>query len=71
VGLDLVERWFALTHQPGQSVAAPLRRQASGASDHSLIAQWNDNAKPFRWIKTVARIKRSIRNAELIDGTEH
>jgi hypothetical protein len=48
-----------------------LRRQASGASDHSLIAQWNDNAKPFRWIKTVARIKRSIRNAELIDGTEH
>jgi hypothetical protein len=35
------------------------------------LAHWNDNAKPFRWIKTVTHIKRSIRNAELIYGTEH
>ena len=37
----------------------------------AATADWNDHAKPFRWMKTAAQIKRSIRNAELIYGTEH
>ncbi len=35
------------------------------------LEHWNDNAKPFRWITTVAQIKRSIRNAELTYETRH
>jgi hypothetical protein len=33
------------------------------------LAHWNDDPKPFRWLKTAAQIKRSIRNAELVYGT--
>jgi hypothetical protein len=36
-----------------------------------FLAHWNENAKPFRWIKSATQIKRSIRNAELIYGTGH
>jgi transposase len=69
--LNLVERWFAL-------ITSQAIRRGSFDSVKRLeqaiirwLAHWNDNAKPFRWIKTVAEIKRSIRNAELIYGTEH
>jgi hypothetical protein len=33
------------------------------------LANWNENAKPFRWTKSAHQIKRSIRNAALIYGT--
>jgi hypothetical protein len=29
------------------------------------LSHWNDHAKPFRWSKSAAEIKRSIRNAAL------
>ncbi len=69
--LNLVERWFAL-------ITSQAIRRGSFDSVHRLerairrwLAHWNDNAKPFRWIKTAAQIKRSIHTAELIYGTEH
>ncbi len=69
--LNLVERWFAL-------ITSQAIRRASFDSGKRLrqaiirwLAHWHDHAQPFRWITTVAQIKPSIRNAELIYGTEH
>ena len=69
--LNLVERWFAL-------ITSQAIRRGSFDSVRRLertitcyLANWNQSAKPFRWIKTAAQIKRSIHNAELIYGTEH
>ena len=53
--LNLVERWFAL-------ITSQAIRRASFDSVRRLertitryLADWNDNAKPFRWIKTAAQ----------------
>jgi transposase len=69
--LNLVERWFAL-------ITSQAIRRGSFDSVRRLeptittyLAAWNHIAKPFRWIKTVGQIKRSIHRAELIFGTEH
>jgi hypothetical protein len=35
------------------------------------LADWNQNARPFRWTKSAAQIKPSIRNAALIYETGH
>jgi hypothetical protein len=35
------------------------------------LSHWNENAQPFRWTKSAADIKRSIRNAALIYETQH
>jgi hypothetical protein len=35
------------------------------------LHHWNDNAKPFRWTKSAADIKRFIRKAALIYETQH
>ena len=69
--LNLVERWFALItsqaiRRGGFDSVRRLERTIT-----RYLAHWNENAQPFRWIKTAAHIKRSIRNAELIYGTEH
>jgi hypothetical protein len=64
--LNLVERWFGL-------ITDQAIRRGSFDSVHRLEAaivswlnRWNDNAKPFRWTKSAANIKRSIHNAALI-----
>src|SRR6202521_5339662 len=69
--LNLVERWFAL-------ITSQAIRRGSFDSVRRLeltiiryLAHWNENAQPFRWIKTAAQIKHSIHHAELIYGTEH
>jgi transposase len=69
--LNLVERWFAL-------ITSQAIRRGSCDSVRRLervitryLAHWNQNARPFRWIKPAAQIKRSIHNAELIYGTGH
>jgi hypothetical protein len=36
-----------------------------------FLANWNENAQPFRWSKPAHQIKRSIRNAALIYETGH
>jgi hypothetical protein len=58
--LNLVERWFGLI------TAQTIRRGSfdSGARlEHAIsrfLANWNENAKPFRWTKSVHQIKPSI-----------
>jgi DDE superfamily endonuclease len=67
--LNLVKRWFGL-------ITAQAIRRGSFDSVARLeqaitrfLANWNENAKPFRWTKSAHQIKRSIRNAALIYGT--
>src|ERR1700687_5774856 len=60
--LNLVERWFGLI------TAQAIRRGSfdSVRREHAItrhLAQCNETAKPFRWTKSAAKIKRSIRNA--------
>ena len=68
---NLVERWLGL-------IAAQAIRRGSFDSVARLeqaitrfLANWNENAKPFRWTKSAHRIKRSIRKAALIYETPH
>jgi transposase len=69
--LNLVERWFAII--TGQAIRRgsfdSVRRLE--AAIMNWLSHWNDNAKPFRWAKSAAAIKRSIRNAALIYETQH
>jgi transposase len=69
--LNLVERWFGL-------ITAQTIRRGSFDSvarlEHAIarwLLHWNDHAQPFRWTKSTAHIKRSIRNAALIYETGH
>jgi transposase len=69
--LNLVERWFALI--TGQAI-----RRGSFDSVARLeraimrwLARWNDHAKPFRWTKSAADIKRSLANVTAIYETQH
>ena len=67
--LNLVERWFGIISQ--QAI-----RRGSFTSVFQLertitrfLAHWNQDAQPLVWTKTVAQVKRSIRNAKLISVT--
>jgi transposase len=69
--LNLVERWFALI--TGQAI-----RRSSFDSVRRLeraimrwLAHWNEHAKPFRWTKSAADIKRSLTNVTAIYETQH
>lgn len=69
--LNLVERWFALI--TGQAI-----RRGSFDSVRRLeraimrwLANWNDHAKPFRWTKSAADIKRAIAAVTAIYETQH
>jgi transposase len=69
--LNLVERWFALiTEQAIRRGSFESVRRLEGAITRWL-AHWNENATPFRWTKSAARITRSLRNAALIYETGH
>lgn len=69
--LNLVERWFGLiTEQAIRRGSFDSVRRLEAAISRWL-AHWNDHARPFRWTKSAADIKRSIRNAELIYETGH
>ena len=67
--LNLVERWFAL-------ITSQAIRRGSFDSVRRLervimryLAHWNDNAKPFRWTKSAADIKRSLNSVTAIYET--
>ena len=67
--LNLVERWFALI--TGQAI-----RRGSFDSVRRLeraimrwLAHWNDHARPFRWTKSAATIRRSLNNVTAIYET--
>jgi transposase len=69
--LNLVERWFALI--TGQAI-----RRGSFDSVPRLersimrwLTHWNEHAKPFRWTKSAADIKRSLANVTAIYETQH
>ncbi len=69
--LNLVERWFAL-------ITSQAMRRGSFDSTRRLeqtIMRWlerrNQNAKPFRWTKSAADIKRSLANVTAIYETRH
>ena len=69
--LNLVERWFALiTDQTIRRGSFESVRRLERAIMRWL-AHWNEQAKPFRWTKSAARITRSIHNAALIYETGH
>ena len=59
--LNLVERWFAII--TGQAIRRgtfdSVRRLE--AAIMNWLTHWNDNPKPFRWTKSAAHIKRSVR----------
>jgi transposase len=69
--LNLVERWFAL-------ITSQAIRRGSFDSVRRLeqailryLAHWNENAKPFRWTKSAADIKRSLNRVTAIYETSH
>ena len=69
--LNLVERWFALI--TGQAI-----RRGSFDSVRRLeraimrwLAHWNEHAKPFRWTKSAADIRRSLKSVTAIYETLH
>ena len=69
--LNLVERWFALiTEQAIRRGSFDSVRRLEQAINRWL-AHWNENARPFRWTKSAAKIKRRIRDAALIYETGH
>ena len=64
--LNLIERWFAIISQQATRrgsfhTVAELERAITRFLEH-----WNEDAKPFVWIKTAEQIKRSIQNAKLV-----
>ena len=67
--LNLVERWFAL-------ITTQAIRRGSFESLNRLerailryIDHWNENPRPFRWIKPAADIKRSLQTVTAIYET--
>lgn len=69
--LNLVERWFAL-------ITTQAIRRGSFDSVRQLertitkyLADWNENAKPFRWTKSARQIRTSIRHAKVTFETGH
>jgi transposase len=69
--LNLVERWFALiTSQAIRRGSFDSTRRLEQTIMHWL-ERWNQNAKPFRWTKSAADIKRSLANVTAIYETRH
>jgi transposase len=69
--LNLVERWFAL-------VTTQAIRRGSFDSVARLeraimryLAAWNEQAKPFRWTKSVPDLRHKLRRVEAIYETGH
>ena len=70
--LNLVERWF------GELTARKLRRGAHGsvkelnADIETWTDNWNENPKPYVWVKTADEILKSIaRYCERINDSAH
>ncbi len=69
--LNLVERWFALI--TGQAIRRGTF-DSVGRLERAImrwLADWNDHPKPFRWTKSAADIKRSLKNVTAIYETRH
>jgi len=69
--LNLVERWFALF--TGQAIRRGTF-DSVGRLERAImrwLADWNDHPKPFRWTKSAADIKPSLKNVTAIYETRH
>ena len=55
----------AIRHGSFDSVRRPE------AAINRWLAHWNENARPFRWTRSAADIKRSLNYAALIYATRH
>ncbi len=69
--LNLVERWFAI-------ITSQAIRRGSFDTVHRLersiskfVAEWNEDAKPFRWTKSPREIRRKIRRVTDSLETSH
>jgi transposase len=61
--LNLVERWFGrITDEAIRRGSFNTVRQLERAI-MAYLANWNENATPFRWTKSARSIRRSIRRA--------
>ena len=69
--LNLVERWFALITDQAirRGTFETVGRLVQTITKYTQA--WNDRAKPFRWVKTPAEIRRSLRHATRTSGTPH
>ena len=61
--LNLVERWFAqITDEAIRRGSFDSVRKLERAIS-KYLADWNENAKPFRWTKSASAIRRRVRRA--------
>jgi transposase len=64
--LNLIERWFAIISQQAIRRGSFHTVAELQPAITRFLEHWNQDAKPFVWIKTAEQIKRSIQNAKLI-----
>jgi len=69
--LNLVERWFALITDQAIRRGSFDSVRALERAIMRYLAQWNENARPFRWTKSARKIKRQIRRVMDIYETGH
>jgi transposase len=69
--LNLVERWFALiTDRAIRRGSFDTVKQLERAIKR-FLAEWNEHAQPFRWVKSAREIKRKIARVAEISETAH
>jgi transposase len=69
--LNLVERWFALITDQAIRRGTFNSVRALERAINRFLANWNENARPFRWTKSARRIEREIRHVSAIYETGH
>jgi gas vesicle protein len=69
--LNLIERWFALiTDRTIRRGSFDTVKQLERAIKR-FLAEWNEDAQPFRWVKSAREIKRKIARVAEISETGH
>ena len=69
--LNLVERWFGvITDQAIRRGSFDSVRQLERQITR-FIAEWNENAQPFRWTKSPREIRRKIRRVSETSEMRH
>lgn len=69
--LNLVERWFALITDQAIRRGSFESVRALEKAITRFVANWNENAKPFRWTKSAKQIRRQIKSVSAIYETGH
>jgi transposase len=69
--LNLVERWFALITTQAIRRGSFDSVRALERAINRYLAEWNENARPFRWTRSARRIKRDIHRVLVTYDTPH